>query len=171
VSALVTNLSPGTTYYFRAMASNSVGSASGTILTLATDALAPSSSPFEQWQSTNFGANATNSAIAGDTADPDGDGVANLLEYAFGLNPLVRDAEGLPDVVPGAGLLSLDYVQMNAATDITYRVQWATNLLSWFTNGVSEQTLSTNATSRTLRATVGTTNDPQKFLRVRVSRP
>ena len=33
-------------------------------------------------------------AVSGDTADPDGDGLDNLLEYALNLNPRTADAEG-----------------------------------------------------------------------------
>jgi hypothetical protein len=29
----------------------------------------------------------TNPTVSGDDADPDGDGIPNLLEYAFALNP------------------------------------------------------------------------------------
>src|SRR5207249_6989057 len=37
---------------------------------------------YEAWKFAHFGANANNSVIAGDFADPDGDRIQNLLEYA-----------------------------------------------------------------------------------------
>ena len=43
-----------------------------------------------------IGANASNPAIAGPTADPDHDGIPNLLEYAFNTDPLVPDIGVLP---------------------------------------------------------------------------
>lgn len=59
---------------------------------------APEASPFAHWQASRFGladlqlANAAGAA----QSDPDGDGVVNLLEYAFGMNPFVSSREGLP---------------------------------------------------------------------------
>ena len=59
---------------------------------------APAASPFAHWQASRFGLadlQATTTAGAAQS-DPDGDGVANLLEYAFGMNPFVSSREGLP---------------------------------------------------------------------------
>lgn len=41
-------------------------------------------SPVDRWRLTSFGANANNAAIVGNLADPDGDGIVNLSEYALG---------------------------------------------------------------------------------------
>ena len=50
--------------------------------------LTPPVIPLEAWRLAHFGASQTNADIAGDTADPDGDGVNNLLEYTNGTDPL-----------------------------------------------------------------------------------
>lgn len=44
-------------------------------------------SAWQTWQQTNFGPQASNPAIAGPTADPDGDGTVNEAEMHLGLNP------------------------------------------------------------------------------------
>jgi hypothetical protein len=71
-------------------ANNSAGSTSA-ILTL-TVTLDPPEVPIETWRSARFGASAANAAIAGDSADPDGDGLTNLVEYTNGTDPLAPDA-------------------------------------------------------------------------------
>jgi hypothetical protein len=70
-------------------AGNSAGSTSATlVLTVTPD---PPVIPIEVWRSAHFGASATNPDIAGDWADPDGDGASNLLEYTRGTDPLAAD--------------------------------------------------------------------------------
>ena len=43
--------------------------------------------PLAAWKQAQFGANAGNDTIAGDLANPDGDQLVNLLNYAYGGNP------------------------------------------------------------------------------------
>ena len=50
--------------------------------------------PVEQWTLDQFGPN-PNPAIAGLTANPDGDGSVNLLEYALAHDPHVADTGGV----------------------------------------------------------------------------
>ena len=71
---------------------NAVGHKSAT-LTLNVQA-DPVVQNIEDWRQANFGASARNPAVAGDDADPDGDGVSNLEEFLAGTNPL--DANSVP---------------------------------------------------------------------------
>ena len=51
----------------------------------------------DSWFFQNFSvSNIVNSSVSGDPADPDQDGISNLLEYALGLNPNAQDRSGLP---------------------------------------------------------------------------
>ena len=52
-------------------------------------------SPLEAWRVANFG-NPSDPAVSGDGANPSGDGIPNILKYAFGLNPLAVSTNGLP---------------------------------------------------------------------------
>jgi hypothetical protein len=52
---------------------------------------APALSPLEQWRQTAFGSPADSGAGA-DAADPDHDGLPNLIEYALGTDPRQPDA-------------------------------------------------------------------------------
>jgi len=86
--------------------------------------------PNVTWKLTYFGTNASNPAIAGDSADPTHDGIANLLAYAYAFNPTVTNANPIVgDVVGGKFLLS--FPRNTTATDITYLVQASENLSIW----------------------------------------
>ncbi len=67
-------------------AGNSAGSTSATLVLTVTRE--PPVIAIEAWRAAHFGASATNTDIAGDGADPDGDGVNDLLEYTHGTDPL-----------------------------------------------------------------------------------
>ena len=85
-------------------------------------------SPIQQWRVTHFGSH-QNNANGADDADPDHDGLKNLLEYALNGHP------NLPNTAPQPRLLAngtLDYTPNPAATDITITPQWSLNLTQWF---------------------------------------
>ena len=130
----------------------------------------------DQWRQSNFGANAGNAAVSGDLADPDGDGLDNLLEYALGTNPLADNASPVvmdAENVGGNTYLRLTTTKNPAATGITYYVEATGDLGtpgSWSTAGVVIETNS--ATMLSARDGVpmnGGTN--QRFMRLRVSDP
>ena len=63
-------------------------------------------------------------ADRGPGADPDGDGVSNLLEYAFARLPHLPDAAASPvQVESHAGRLEIIFSRDERATDLTYDVQ------------------------------------------------
>lgn len=94
-------------------------------------------SPLSSWKSSTFTASQlADVTISGDKADPDGDLVPNLLEYATGLNPLASDAlssPNLPAVVRDTvdGKLKLTFVRDSSKTDVVMEVQVSEDLLNW----------------------------------------
>ncbi len=90
--------------------------------------------------------------VSGLFLDPDMDDTANLLEFAFGLDPLVYTTTGLPQIVTtdsggdsyleityrrrigGSGTTGIDYT----VDDITYFVETTTNPNKEWTSGASE---------------------------------
>ena len=126
-------------------------------------------SPADQWKLANFGTDAGNPAIAGDFADPDRDGMVNLLEYAFALEPLANSPA--PAVALAANEITLTYRRNLLATDLVYLVQEASDFSDWQPANPTNETLSDNGTVRVIRAHVPTGAAPAKFLRIHISRP
>jgi hypothetical protein len=87
-------------------------------------------SPTSVWKLAHFGANANNSAIAGDTADPDHDGVMNLLEYAFATDPNVANPNSFNGNLAG-GQFQLNFPRNTSAGDITFVLQTSGTLAAW----------------------------------------
>ncbi|HLP02950.1 MAG TPA: hypothetical protein VK163_13055 [Opitutaceae bacterium] len=125
-------------------------------------------SPFQKWQQDKFGSSASDDAIAGPSADPDGDGLENLLEYALGLDPLLHGATTVV-IDTDTGALRLTATKNAAATDIVYMVEVSSDLTSWTTTGT---TVETN-TASTLRVVDNTklTGANRRFIRLKVTKP
>jgi hypothetical protein len=88
------------------------------------DELAPA--PHQAWLLARFGAQAADPAVASDSADPDQDGIRNLLEYAFDTDPRVPNPSPLAwEVVEtgGARQLRLTVPRNPAASDLLYLVE------------------------------------------------
>jgi hypothetical protein len=88
--------------------------------------------PFALWQRAQW-PGVSDPAIIGPDADPDGDGIRNVVEYALGLNPHVPGRDGLPQprVVgqDGERRARLEFQHPRAATDVTF-VCWKADTLS-----------------------------------------
>ena len=79
-------------------------------------------SAFQMWSEQRFGANAA-TAVGGPLADPDGNGVVNLMEYALGMAPGQSSLLlSLPQIQLTAGRLGLSF-QRIADPSLTYTVE------------------------------------------------
>lgn len=110
-------------------------------------------------------------APQGKTADPDGDGQNNLMEYAFGTNPM--SATSVSSVVKvknysGSNHLAAE-IQKYWAMDVTYIVQWSDNLSDWFATGLI--TVENTTARLEVRDTNPLGTNAKRFLRVLVSSP
>ena len=104
------------------------GAALGAPATMTLTILDP---PIDVWRVAHFGANANVPAIAGDLADPDHDGIANVAEYALGLDPLTSGAVTNPTFGSANGYLTLTFTRPLSATDVSYIVQVSGDLATW----------------------------------------
>lgn len=114
------------------------------------------------------------STISGDLADPDGDGICNLLEYAFGSNPARVDSSRLPTVSVQNGYLTISFIQRVALTDLTYAVEVSGDLLTWNSGSGYTTQLSVTSLDAATQQVVARDNTPVsavagRFIRVRVS--
>jgi hypothetical protein len=76
-------------------------------------------------------------------ADPDADGQVNLMEYAFGTDPLNDESHFQPEYVwssSGEGLIGLHFQRPRDVTDLRYQVETSTDLSAWtVTNAGTQQ--------------------------------
>jgi hypothetical protein len=108
-------------------------------------------------------------AIGPITANPDSDSYNNLLEYAFGLDPALADAQPTSIEVDGAWIY-YTYVRSATAIDVAYQVEWADNVhsVTWRTLGVTQQVLADDGSRRTIRAQVPKGATGRRFVRLKV---
>ena len=137
------------------------------------------SSPYAGWQNGYFtAAELGSAAVSGDNADPDGDGIANLLEYALNLDPRAAGRTGVSTVsstsTGGSSYLTLTYTKVKAATDLTYVAEVSGDLVTWssgsaYTADVStvDQGTTQQVTARDLTPMSAGT---RRFMRLRVAR-
>jgi hypothetical protein len=91
---------------------------------------------FEGWRRERFDAGQlADPDVSSDAADPDRDGVPNLLEYAFGLDPWRTDPRPVMLVSrPEAGAdvydLVVTFQRRRTAPDLSYRLEVASDLLN-----------------------------------------
>jgi uncharacterized repeat protein (TIGR03803 family) len=121
VSAVLSGLSPNTLYHFRLRATNANGTSLGPDTTFTTG------NNLAGWRQQNFGTS-SNTGNAANTADPDFDGVINLLEYAYGMNPNVKDQHLLPVPAWNGSNLIASFTSPVGVNDILYGAEVSTTL-------------------------------------------
>lgn len=138
--------------------------------------------PYATWQSQHFtAAQMANPAVTGDTADYDGDGIPNLLEYALQLDPTTANRGGLPTlgemVVNGSEYQTLSYTQVIGATDVVYVAEVSSDLMTWQsgTNYLTTVSVTANADNLTntvmVRDLASIDAGGPRFIRLRVNHP
>lgn len=93
--------------------------------------------PFAAWKQSAFGANTANFEISGDLADPDGDGLPNLLEYALSTNPNTTNTNPFGQPVPvflapdHTPALRISFPYRTDATDVRYVLKRTSDWITW----------------------------------------
>jgi polygalacturonase/pectin methylesterase-like acyl-CoA thioesterase len=131
--------------------------------------------PFALWFA-GYGLDPAGNVAA--AADPDGDGVSNLLEFALGGDPTVSDPGILPSVQFDAGatalLVAFDLATALATADGTATVEYSTDLSNWTAavagqNGVTRTVVPFNSQFDQVLVEIPATGS-RLFARVRVTR-
>ncbi len=95
---------------------------------------------YEAWRTRHFSvAELADPGVSGDEADPDGDGIVNILEYALTADPRSDSRNRLPQLSivrydgEGAGdlFLTLAYPGVIDVAGVHYEVQHSTDLAAW----------------------------------------
>lgn len=85
----------------------------------------------DAWRLANFTSGELNDAgSSGDLADPDHDGLANLMEYAMGVSPKQADENAWAPRIE-AGHFTLTYHVNKAATDVALTLEQSPDLSNW----------------------------------------
>ena len=118
-----------------------------------------------EWRMLHYGT-VENTGNAANDQDPDGDGIVNLLEYAFQTNPNTNSAHLLPQAVLVGGNLQMSFTPPSAVTDISWAAEWSSSLAPNDWHSIP------NIGTAPLRLyQVPTSGKERAFLRIRVSTP
>ena len=118
------------------LATNSLGTAESDLVFTIT---APT---WNAWQIAQFtSGELAQTAISGVAADPDGDGLCNLLEYVAASNPKLRDF-GPPEFTLTNGYLELSFYRRRSLTGWRFNVEVSNDLITWNTGPAYVQEVS-----------------------------
>ncbi|MCW1886049.1 fibronectin type III domain-containing protein [Luteolibacter flavescens] len=128
---------------------------------------------YAAWREQAFGANASDPLIAGPDADPDHDGMSNLLEYALGFDPNASDAHLMPKANINGPYLSITYKRRHNVTGVIYQAAATGDLADWHPEQTVEKSVSAPDADGMETVVVEDLypkgNFPKRFLRVSVN--
>ena len=99
----------------------------------------PGATPYDSWKLDRFTAlELLDPFVGGDHADPDHDGIPNILEFALGGDPKSHDPDLLPHgevkAIGSDRYLTFSYTRRPPADGVTYLPESTTDLINWNDN-------------------------------------
>ena len=128
---------------------------------------------FAGWRANFFTAAEITAGLGNPTADPDFDGIVNLMEYALSLQPRVPDihSPNLPrasiEVIGGVKSLSFQYIRDLSRTGIIYGLEVSNDLGVWSAFTGQDVLINQTGTIETRKASLPIVN-ARKMLRLSV---
>ena len=138
---------------------------------------------YTAWKNMTFDStDAANAAFSGQTADPEGDGVNNLLEYTLGGFPRFVDRKDHEPIVAienfsGQNYVTLTYTLNAGASDAIVAAEVSGDLATWSSSGasvflVSGPTTNPNGSvTRKVRDATATTAAARRYIRLKTTGP
>ncbi|MBL9129624.1 MAG: choice-of-anchor M domain-containing protein, partial [Verrucomicrobiaceae bacterium] len=117
------------------------------------------------WRQLHFGTTA-NTGSAGDLADADHDGIPNLLEYAFDMNPSGSSTHQLPQGGMNGTFFEMSFTQPLGVTGISYGAEYSTTMAPTDWHPVPN-----SATPPLHLYRVPATGEQKVFMRIQVTTP
>lgn len=126
--------------------------------------------PYATWAASAFTlAQRVSATFTDPLADPNGDGVSNLLAYATGISPTAGIGTPLPFIASSGVDYTFTYQRNTTATDVTYAIQRTQDFASWTTVTTTDTVVSTVGNIQTIRATLPTVAGVPWFYRLQVT--
>jgi hypothetical protein len=160
-----TGLTNGVTYYYIVTASNAYGAGG-----VSSEASATPAQTFGQWIAAAFpGISDTN--VIGMAAQPERDGMSNLLKYFMGLNPAAPGGAPVTCGPDGQGNMVLYFRMSKNLTAVSYSVDQSTDLKVWSSTGLQGTVTADMGSYYNMKVSIPMTGSKDVFLRLSVSSP
>jgi Right handed beta helix region len=139
-------------------------------------------SPYAAWRAEKFPADAENDLMSGENADPDGDRILNLLEFAFMQDPKSVSAEALLltdwATVGQNRYFAIKFQRRPAPTGMRYKAEVTEDLMTWWPGTIYTDTQPPTTSTYTTDASAGgwtrvrlnqtTDSATKRFMRIKV---
>ena len=130
-------------------------------------------STYDNWKSAHmtFG---LSSSLLEPSADADGDRILNMLEYAYGTDPLNPNSDPFQYGHTAGQGMTLEYPLASPRNDLTFVVERSTDLLNWSSTSITTSELRTEGHKKTVQSFYSLPNGaeapPKEFWRLNFSK-